>query len=522
LVEHAWLELVQEEVRKFLAGTFLSAAPIVPVSSVNLTGFPALRQALETMIISLPPRLDRGIFWMPVDRAFIVKGFGTVATGSALSGQIGLGEEVEILPGSRIARVRSLQRHGKNVEHAQTGDRVAVNLQGVAIEEVARGQVLTAPHYFRATSRLNCRVRMLKSVPGPLRARARVRVHLGTAEVMARILPLASREISPGQAAYVQLHLEKPVAARRLEAFVLRRYSPPKTIGGGVVLQAQAQPVRRRDGDLLVKLRALEYEDPAELLVMQLLQPDRYVVALEQLVAETGQKKEEVLALLAARQAQQEIFPVGKRGFMHRQQLEGLWRQFESVLVAYHQKHPLLQGLRKAEAGAMLPPLADSNLLNVFVEHYKSMGKLKEQDAHLALTDHEIRLSAAQERLYRQMLAELLSAGFAPASPAELAQKLGATAAQLEELLGVGLFWGELVRLESEIYMTSQKIHEAQKRLIDYLRQHYDITVSQFKELIGNASRKFAVPLLQYFDAQSVTERQGEKRILSETAARSD
>lgn len=517
LVEADWLALVQGEIREFLRGTFLESAALVPVSNATGEGLAALRNAIDRVIEELPPRPDRGVFWMPVDRVFTMKGFGTVATGSVLSGRLVAGEELELLPDHKRARARSLQRHGVNVNEVQIGDRAAVNLQGLAIDEISRGRVLTLPDYFHAATRMNCRIQILKSASAPVKTRTRVRVHLGTAEIMARVLPLERKEIAPGETAYAQLHFEKPVAARRLEPLVLRRYSPPKTIGGGVVLEAEARPWRRREGGVLETVRALEQEDPLELLVGQFLLPDRFSVALEQLAAETGHNKDDLQKLLAALQEKKLILPVGKRHYLHRQRLEDLWRRLEALLAEYHQKHPLQPGLRKAEANALLPQ-ADAGTMNVLVAHYKSAGKLKELDSHLALPHHEIRLSQAQQKLRAQILAELLAGEFAPPSPAELAQKTGATAAQIQEVLGAMLLWQEVVRLEPDIYVHAEKIFAAQKRLVDYLRQHHDITISQFKGLIGNASRKFAVPLAQYFDGRGITVRQGEKRLLNQAA----
>ncbi len=513
LVERDWLELVQDDIKKFLRGTFLENAPLVPVSNATRAGLDTLRAAINRVMAELPPRADRGVFWMPVDRAFTMKGFGTVVTGSVLSGQIAAGAELEILPDHKITRVRSLQRHGANVTHVQTGDRAAINLQGFATEEVGRGQVLTLPNYFHATNRMNCRVQFLKSVAAPIKARTRVRVHLGTAEIMARLIPLDGKEILPGQTAYVQLKFEKPVAARRLEPLVMRRYSPPKTIGGGIVLDAEARPWRRREAGWLDQLRALEREEPAELLVAQFLLPNRHHVTIEQLATETGQNKEELLKLLASLQEKNVVLPVGKRGYLHHRRLESLWHQLETALRDYHKKFPLQLGLRKAEAGALVPPLADAGVMNLLVQHYKTAGTLKETDSYLALNDHEIRLSEFQQKLRSRILEVMQLAEFAPPSPAEMAQQLGVEEKFIHEVLGAMVLLHEIIRLEAGIFVSAEKILTAKKRLIDYLREHHDIAVSQFKDLIGNTSRKFAVPLLQYFDAAGITERQGEKRI---------
>jgi selenocysteine-specific elongation factor len=514
LVEPDWLALVQEEIRAVLQKTFLENAPIIPVSNLTGEGIAELRRAIAEIIATLPPRQDRGVFWMPVDRAFSMKGFGTVVTGSVLSGQVNAGEELEILPAQKLARVRGLQRHGKEVSSVQTGDRAAINLLGVAIEEVGRGDVLSAPGYFHPNRRANCRVQMLASAPAPLKNRARVRVHLGTAEILARVIPIGASEIAPGQTGYVHFIFETPIATRRLEPLVIRRYSPPRTIGGGTMLDTEAVPYRARDAALLPKLHALEKEDPQELLAAQFLVAGRYVVTIDQLAAETGGRKEELQRQIQTLLQSKTVLPAGKRGFLHRQRLEALWHQLENLLRDYHEKKPIRLGPRKAELSRLIPPLADAALLNFFIEHYKAAGKIKEIDAHIALAEHEIQLSPAQQNLRQQINETLYLQSYSPASPAELAAKFSVTEKDIEDILSVLLLQKEIVRLEEGIFMHQRRLDEAKKRVIDYLSQNHEITVSQFKELAENTSRKFAVPLMQYFDAIGITERRGDVRRL--------
>jgi selenocysteine-specific elongation factor len=514
LVEPDWLELVQEDIRQLLKGTFLENVPIIPISNVTGEGIAELRQAMEEIIAALPPRQDRGVFWMPVDRSFSMKGFGTVVTGSVLAGQINVGEALEILPSQKSTRVRSLQRHGREVHSVQIGDRAAINLMGITTEEIGRGDVLTVPNYFHPTQRANCRLQLLASAPAPLKNRSRIRVHLGTAEVMARVIPIGVAEIAPGQSGYAHLIFETPVAARRLEPLVIRRYSPPRTIGGGVVLDAEAPPFHRRDTGLLQKLKALEKEDPQELLTAQFLLPGRYVATIDQLAAETGGRKDELQKLVQILVQSQNVLAVGKRGYLHRQRLESLWHQLENLLREHHQKNPIRLGIRKAELSGLIPALADPALLNFFIEHYKTSGKIKEVEAHIALAEHEIHLTAPQQALRDKVAETLYERAYAPFSPAELAEKFSVTEREIDDILSVLLLQKEIVRLEEGIFMHRRRLAEAQKRVVDYLRQNREITVSQFKELVENTSRKFAVPLMQYFDAAGITERQGDVRVL--------
>ncbi len=514
LVEPDWLALVQEDIRRLVHGTFLATAPILPVSTVTGAGLPELKQELAKRMADLPPRHDRGVFWLPVDRTFVMKGFGTVVTGSVLSGQLAVGEEVEILPERLRVRVRGLQRHGHSTTLVQTGDRAAINLHGITTGQVARGQVLAAPGYFGPATRLNCRLRLLAQAPAPLKLRSRVRVHLGTAEIMARVIPLAANELKPGESSFVQLRCEKPVAARPRDPLVIRQYSPPHTIGGGVVLEAEAAPLRRRNPALLVRLQALEQHEPEEQLIAQLLLPERYAVTLDQLASETSHSKAEVSARLERLVQQGSVVAINQRVFIHRLRLEALWHRLAAVLAEYHHQHPTKLGLRKAEVSSRIPVLAEAGLLNFLVKISKAENKLKEIEAHLALAEHEIRLNAEQERLRQQILARLHAGRYAPASPAELAATLNATPAQIAEVLEVLALRQEAVRLEESIWLHHSHVEEARNKVIDYLRRHGEITVSQFKELVDNTSRKFAMPLLQYFDAGGVTQRQGEVRVL--------
>ncbi|MDZ7292201.1 MAG: selenocysteine-specific translation elongation factor [candidate division KSB1 bacterium] len=514
LVEPDWLELLQEDIRQFLKGTFLEDAPIIPVSSITGEGIPELRQAIAAMIANLPPRQDRGVFWMPVDRSFSMKGFGTVVTGSVLSGQLHPGESLEILPSQKQVRVRGLQRHGKEVDRVQIGDRAAINLLGIATEEIGRGDVLAAPGYFHPTRRANCRVQLLPNAPAPLKNRSRVRVHLGTAEIMARVIPIDADEIAPGKTGYVHVLFEQAVATRRLETLVIRRYSPPRTIGGGIVLDSQAAPYRRSNVNLVPKLQALEKEDSLELLVAQFLMPDRYTVTIDQLATEIGGRKEELQQHLQVLVHSQNVLPVGKRGYIHRQRVESLWHQLENLLRDFHVKNPTRLGIRKAELSGLIQPLAEPTLLNFFIEHYKAGGKIKEIDAHIALAEHEIHLPPEQEGLRQKILEILYNQAYAPSSPAELAAKLSVSEKEIEAILSVLQIQKEIVRLEEGIFMHRRRLEQAKKKVVDYLRQNNEITVSQFKELVENTSRKFAVPLLQYLDTMGITERRGEVRVL--------
>lgn len=513
LVDGDWLELVQEEVRELVKGTPLAQAEIVAVSAIPKCrdGIDLLRQKINAYFSTLPPRHNRGVFWLPVDRSFVMKGFGTVVTGSVLSGQIQAGEFVDILPAGEKVRVRGIQKHNADASFAQPGDRAAINLHGVAREEIARGDVLASAGYFEATQRIHCKLQMLKNAKA-VKANSRVRLHLGTAEIMARLKPIGLAKIEAGQGGYVQFNLEKPAAARRLDPFVIRQYSPARTIGGGLVLDANAPPYRSRDKQLLARLQSLEKEDPQELIAEQFLIAPAAMLSADELVAKTGMAAETVLPVLSAMRESGELQAVSKKNFVHRARLQTLRQQIVTVLEKYHQANPASPGFRKAELAAQLGGRTPQQILHFAIEQLNDDRQLREFDGFLALANHQIRLSETQREAKSRAEQLLREQGFAPGSPAELATTLGLRNADVQTVLDVLVAEGKIVRLEPELFMHVTHIEAAQKALIAHLQKNGQITVPEFKALIAGASRKFALPLLNHFDALEITLRQGDLR----------
>ena len=262
LVDVEWLELVEEEIRETVAGTFLAEAPLFAVSSVTGEGIPQLLAAIDALTQEVAERNPQASFRLPIDRVFTITGFGTVVTGTLVAGTIRLGDRCEILPGEKEGRVRQLHVHGSPVEEAYAGQRVAVNLTGIELSDVSRGDVLVAPGSLKATTMVDCRLYLLPSAPRPLANRTRVRFHTGTAEVLGRAYLLDKGELEPGGRGLVQFRLEGPVAVRRGDRYVIRSYSPMVTIGGGEVLESHP-PRRRRFREAVIReLELKEKGDP--------------------------------------------------------------------------------------------------------------------------------------------------------------------------------------------------------------------------------------------------------------------
>lgn len=517
LVDEEWLELVKEDVREIVRGTFLEEAPVIFVSSVTGRGIDDLRAMLDQFLAAQEGRASQGIFWMPIDRSFTMKGFGTVVTGSVLSGEVKVGDTVELLPQQRRARIRGLQTHNRDVERVSAGDRAAINLQGVAKEEVERGNVLASAGYFQPSHRFDARVQLLKSARRPLKANDRVRLHVGTEEVMARVRPLGADEIPPGSQGYIQLRLERQAVARRLDPFVIRQYSPTVTIGGGVVLDPNAPRHRRSEPGVLDRLQALEQENPEEVVESRLATSGLAAQSLEQLAAETGLPRDRAAKVLDNLVEAGHLVALkkdGKPAYLHIVPFQRLQNDILAALEQFHQQQPLKLGLRRRELQDRLGTRIHGAVIHQAIETLKGSGEIEEVEAMLRRTGHRVQLDPERQAL-REKIAELLyEEGFATSNEAEIAAMLGSDVGRVQEVLGVMHSLGEVVRLEGGIYFHPKRVEEARRAVVRFLKEEGELRVSQFKEAVAETSRKYSVPLLNYLDSLGVTRRQGDVRVL--------
>ncbi|TDI84797.1 MAG: selenocysteine-specific translation elongation factor [Caldithrix sp.] len=518
LVDEEWLALVTEDVRDLVRDSFLENAPIDAVSTISNAGIPELKARVEEMAQEMKQREEDGLFWMPVDRAFTMKGFGTVVTGTVLAGALRVGESVELLPPQRLIRVRGLQSHGRTVECVSAGDRAAINLQSIEKDQVGRGQVVAAPNYFSSSKRFDARLNLLKSASRPLRTRSRVRVHFGTMEVMARVSIVKESQVEPGEHAFAQLHLEQPAVARRLDPFVIRQYSPTITIGGGVILNANAPRRRLSDPETLNELQALDKEDPAEALENVLLAGGSRLFTLEQLISEIAAAPEFVKETVAAWQENGKAVVLkkgGKAAVIHRLNFEKVQAAFLDAIAAFHNAHPTRPGVSKVELRMPAKSKIAPELLDLIIPALKQQGLIKERSGLLSLTEYKIELSQKLLTLKAQIAELLERERFTTSSPAEMAMRFSVKPETLAEVLGVMMASHEVVRAEGDIYFHPQAVAEVRDKLVAFLQQHGEISISQFKDLLGGASRKYAMPLINHFDSLRVTQREGDVRVLA-------
>ncbi|MCC7262669.1 MAG: selenocysteine-specific translation elongation factor [Candidatus Latescibacteria bacterium] len=515
LVEQEWLGLVEEDLRQLVRGTFLEGAPLVRVSAHTGAGIGELKQLLLGLVAQTRTRRQAGPFRLWVDRAFLVKGFGLVCTGTVWSGTLNSGDHVALMPATRPLRVRGLQQHGREVAQVQAGDRAALNLPGVEVDEITRGDALVAPEYFRPTQLLDVRLRLLPSCPKPLETRTRVRLHLGTAEVMARVVLLEGQTLEPGGSALAQLRLETPLVAAWGDRFVLRRYSPPLTIGGGRILDPHPVKHRRREAGLAEHLGALEQEDRPTVVEAMLRWAPEGARPCQALAGDLGLSLEALDKSLAALGGQVVRVQVGGQpAAIHASQWQGLRQQTEQTLAAFHRAQPLKAGLNREELRRLTDRRVDPELFEQLLQALEREGRVTSEGGLVRATAHQIRFSAEEETLRRQLLDALNHPSLAEVPDAEgLARLLQVDAKKVDALLKAVMSLGAVVPLEGGLFLHTEALERVRVQLQAHLHQHGSVTVAAFRDLL-NANRRWALALLALFDREGLTQRQGDVRVL--------
>ena len=514
LVDPDWVELVTEDITDLVDGTFLADAPIVPVSSETGEGIDALRDLLDTEIAQVETRPDRGVFRLPIDRAFTVRGFGTVVTGTVISGSVTTKDEAVLLPSGKSVRVRGLQTHGHDVETAHVGARAAVNVTGVEVEDVARGDLLCEPGYFDTTYMIDVRLFALPDSPVPIKNRSRVHLHLGPRDVLARVVLLESDELAPGGSELAQLRLEEPGIAAKGDRFVIRRFSPVVTVGGGIVLDADPRKHTRLKADVIESLKFLEHDDPAEVLDARLRSVGWASVSSAQIASDLAVSEDEAKQVVTSLKERGgvHVFPSGGGDrFVHQGVFDSLKQATLGATSSYHSEHPLSGGLRRRELKDRIGKYSEDAVYRAAVDELIREGLLVGEGAVLRRADHRIELSGSQAEVRDQILADLVGGGAAPPDLAELTSKhAGSPVGDIVEAMRTV---GDLVRLDDGLLFAPQVLADVESKMVSFLKDRGEMGVGDFRDLVGT-TRKYAVPLLNYFDGLGVTERQGDVRVL--------
>jgi len=512
LVEADWLELVREDVAGAVRGTFLEGAPIVPVSSKTGQGLDELRAALRALAAAVPQRGTDELPRLPIDRVFTVKGFGTVVTGTLTAGALAADERVEVYPKRAEAKIRGLQTHGHPVASARAGQRTAVNLQGLERAAIARGDVVGLPGTLVSSMLVDGTLELLPDAPRPVRTRTRVRFHVGTSEIMARVLLLDRAELAPGQTAFARVRLEAPLVARPGDRFVVRSYSPVVTIGGGTLLDVDPPRFKRKGPALVAHLELLRTGSPEVVLEEHIRHVGAGGVRLSTLSGRVPFGPERLRALLEGLQAASRVISVDRDWFIHPDSFGRLRGLVLDELTAFHRASPLKPGMSREELRGRAGG-ADERVFGFLLSALGAEGVVKTERDKVRLASHEVRLSPDQQRVVNTLESEFSRAEAAPPSAEEALGRAGVRGDEEHELFQVLVQSGKLVRVKESLFFHAQALDSIQAKLVALLRERKEIGPSDIKDLLG-ISRKYAIPLLEFFDQRRVTARVGERRIL--------
>ncbi len=510
LVEQEWLDLVTEELRSELADTPFTAAPIVPVSSITGQGLDRLVEELRRVVDASSTRDRNDLFRLPVDRVFTIHGTGTVVTGTVWTGGLTRDQTVRILPQDRTVRVRALQVHGRDADRVGAGQRAAIALAGVDRENIVRGDVLVLDPGWAAHAMITARIRLLADSPWPLRQRQRIRFHLGTAEVMGRVVLLEGDELAPGDVAWAQLRLESPVVARAGDRFVIRSYSPVTTIGGGVVVEPRAAKRRRLSEEDRALLDALLGGSVEQALDARIRLAGWEGAPIRKLPIELPHSPGAIQEALDRKDGET-LIRVGTLAF-DRQVFDAARKAMLDAVAAYHKRHPLRPGIDHEELRRALPPRAGAGLADAVLESLLRDQRLAVRQGAIALYGFEPRLTPEQERAQERIWNAIAGGGLTPPATTELAPLAGSQE-ELRLLLKLLEAEGRIVPLNQEFYMARREIDEVTGVLRAQFKVGEEFTPADLKQVI-NVSRKYLIPLLEYLDRIGVTARQGNGRVL--------
>ncbi len=513
LVDEEWLELVQDDIRGALKGTFLEGAPMVPVSSITGQGLEDLTQLLDSLAETVPTRSIVGPWRLPVDRAFTVGGFGTVVTGTLYSGVARVGDRVLVLPRGAETRIRGLQVYGASAEVVEAGTRVAMNLAGVDLGGVERGDVCSPPEVYRPTLAIDARLDVLESCPRELKHRTRVRVYLGTAEILARLNLLDAETLEAGSSGLVQLRLESPTVCAKGDRYVLRFYSPMDTIGGGSVIDPHPPRHRRFDNAVLAHLAVKETGTPEELVGEAVQRGALRPATPEHVAQQLGMPLPEVKPLVDSLVEAGTLVPFDARSVVHSHPVEAAEHKVLLLLAEYHSAQPLRGGISREELRSRLSRQMDNRGFQWVLARLEQAGKTAATGARVRLASFQPCYSEDQQRIAQVFEAGLLADRFMPPSPEEIMEARGLRGTAATEVWESLLDSGAVIRLAEGIFLHRQALDDVINRVREHLGQHGSMTASQFRDLIGS-TRKYAVPLLEYMDAQRVTRRIGDEREL--------
>lgn len=507
MVDEDWLEIVCDEVRQEVQGTFLENAQIIPVSSYTGEGIEQLRQAIFTMIDQKTQIKNLDVpFRIPVDRIFSVEGFGTVITGTLIEGTMKVGDPVTVYPSRIESRIRNLQVHSQDVQEAYAGQRVAVNLAGLKKTDLNKGDVIAVPDSMHTTMMIDIHLTVLKDCDREIRNATRLHLYHGARDILCKIVLLDRDSVGAGESCYAQLRLEEEIAVKTGDRFVLRFYSPVETIGGGVILDSNPFKHKRNDAAVLESLKLKEGGSDREKISAALRDYSARFETLDFLQIQTGIPKEQFDQQINKLIKDKVAFRVSDTVVIHTDYLNRLKDSAVKLLESYHKENPLREGMKKDEFRNKLIKYEDISVVDKITDSLVNRKVLKYVNNCVALADFEVQQDNNQQEIENAFL----QGGFSPESPDQIAARFPKVK-NFKQVLESLVNTGKLVRVEEKILLHADYYNKALTLAKEHVDQNGQITLAEMRDLMG-ASRKFAVAVLEYWDKRGITKKVGDAR----------
>lgn len=515
LVDEEFMELAMEDVRDFVAGTFLDGKPIIPFSSSTGEGKDEFIKVLDNLCREIPERKSSDLFRLPVDRVFTMKGFGTVITGSLISGAVKTGDTIMIYPSKITSKVRGIQFHNQSVTDARAGMRTAVNFQGLDKTSVNRGDVLSKPGGLIPSYMLDVDLTYLSGNRRPIKNRTRVRLHTGTSEVIGNLILLETEELAPGERTVAQIRLDYPVSAVRDDRFVIRSYSPIRTIGGGGVINPIPSKHKRFRPEVVKGLKSIVDAAPEDIVVYHAEAEGYRGVSFTELKLMTNLSDKPLEQLIGSLLSKQILVLTDRENgvYVHKVSLDKLKKEILTRIGGYHEDNPLKPGMPKEELKSKLPAFIGIKLMTLILNQLIKDGAIVQDGESVRLAGHEVSLGIDQTEIREKILNAYLGSGLTPPYFKDVVKSIGVDSGRCLDVLKLLIGEGRIVKVKEELYFDASAVEELKQRMTGFLKEKGEMTTPQFKDIAG-VSRKYLIPLIEYFDGKQLTIRIGDVRKL--------
>lgn len=513
LVDEDWMELIEEDIRNQINGTFLEGSNIVRVSSTKKEGIEKVVSLIDEYSESMKERDINDMPRLPIDRVFSISGFGTVVTGTLLSGQLKVGDEIQVFPGDKTARIRTLQVHDEDALVAYGGQRVAINLAGVKKDEVHRGSIVAPINSIKESMMLDVKVKLLKSLNHVIDNRTRLHLYIGTEEVLCRIVLLDKEELRPGEEAYAQLRLEEKIASKRGDRFILRFYSPMFTIGGGEILEPNADKKKRFDNMTIEELQVKELGSSKDILENIILSKNSDFPSLKEISIHTSMLEDNMLNDIKSLEDEGKIllFTVTKDLYpVHIDYFNHIKNKIIEAIKDYHERYTIRGGISKEEIRSKIFGNSKSKLADQILQTLLDSKFIDQLNDLLKINGFVPSYTKEQQRIINLILD---STDYLLPKKEEIIIQLQASKEDVDEVYNSMITNKDIIKINDEVYLTTSKYENALELLKKYLITNGSITIGEYRDLLG-ANRKVSLGILEYLDQLKVTKRDGEKRTL--------